>query len=172
MPDDRRPIQVIRVYESGEWSYERRRPNVPILGVFLLALGALLLLDQLAPRALDLGFSAVGVALGVVFLISWARGGWGLYPGLLLLALSLPGLLVALGFLPPRDGYGTLVLGVGLLLVATARVRDRRGIGWQGVVGAILVAFGAAGVLGYPQVGGLVWAAILIAVGVAVLFRR
>ena len=172
MPHERPTVQVIRVYESGDWSYEHRRPNVPILGVFLLALGALHLVDRLAPGAFDLAFSGVGVAIGVLFLASWFRGGWGLYPGILLVALSLPGLLIGLGVLPERSGYSTLLLGVGLLAVAVARVSDRRGFGWQGFLGVIFALFGGAGVLGYAEAGGLVWAAILIAIGAAILFRR
>ncbi len=172
MNDERPPGQVIRVYETGEWSYEHRRPNVPILGIFLVALGALLLVDQVAPGAVELAVSGLGTALGVLFLYLWFRGGWGLYPGILLVALSLPELLEQLGLVAPRDGYSTLLLGVGLLAVAVARVRDRRGFGWQGFVGVILALFGGAAVAGYPEVGGLVWAALLIAIGAVVLLRR
>jgi hypothetical protein len=170
--DERPPIRVIRVYESGEWSYERRGPNVPVLGIFLLALGGLLLVDQIAPGVLDLAVAGAGTAIGALFLVSWFRGGWGLYPGILLLALSLPGLLIGLGILPERDGYSTLLLGVGLLAVAVRRVRDRRGVGWQGFVGVILALFGGASVAGYPEVGGLVWAALIITLGVGILSRR
>ena len=172
MTDDRPTVRVIRVYESGEWSYEHRHPNVPLLGVFLVALGALLLLDQLAPGTADLVVAALGVALGVAFLASWFRGGWGLYPGILLVALSLPGLLIGLGVLPERGGYSTLLLGFGLLAVAAARLRDRRGFGWQGFLGVILAIFGGAAVAGYPEVGGLVWAAILLSLGLVILLRR
>lgn len=172
MSDERPPIRVIQVYDSGEWSYEHRRPNVPVLGIFLLALGGLLLVDQIAPGALDLAVPGVGTAIGALFLASWVRGGWGLYPGILLVALSVPGLLEQAGLLVPREGYSTLMLGVGLLAVAIARVRDRRGFGWQGFFGVILALFGGASVAGYPEVGGLVWAALLIAIGAAILFRR
>jgi hypothetical protein len=172
MNDEPPTVRVIRVYDSGEWSYEHRRPNVPVLGIFLLALGGLLLVDQIAPGALDLAVAGAGTAIGALFLVSWFRGGWGLYPGILLVALSLPGLLEQAGLLAPRDGYSTLLLGVGLLAVAIARVRDRRGFGWQGFFGVILALFGGASVAGYPEVGGLVWAALLIAIGAVVLLRR
>jgi hypothetical protein len=86
--------------------------------------------------------AGAGTAIGALFLVSWFRGGWGLYPGILLVALSLPGLLEQAGLLAPRDGYSTLLLGVGLLAVAIARVRDRRGFGWQGFFGVIFALFG------------------------------
>jgi len=172
MSEDRPPIRVIRVYESGEWSYERRGPNIPVLGIFLLALGGLLLIDQVAPGAMDLAVSGAGTAIGALFLVSWFRGGWGLYPGILLVALSLPGLLIGLGLLPERDGYSTLLLGIGLLGVSIARIRDHRGVGWQGFLGVILALFGGASVAGYPEVGGLVWAALIITLGVGILARR
>jgi hypothetical protein len=172
MNEDPPPTRVIRVYDSGEWSYERRSPNVPVLGIFLLALGGLLLVDQIAPGALDLAVAGAGTAIGALFLISWSRGGWGLYPGLLLVSLSLPGLLIGLGLLPERDGYSTLLMGIGLLGVAGARVRDHRGVGWQGFLGVILALFGGASVAGYPEVGGLVWAALIITLGVTILSRR
>jgi hypothetical protein len=171
MGGERPPVRVIRIYESGEWSYEHR-PNVPVLGVFLLALGVILLVDQVAPGAVDLATSGLGVAIGAAFLASWWRGGWGLYPGILLVALALPGLLIGLGIVPERDGYTTFLLGSGLLLVGLVRVRDRGGFGWQGFLGLILALFGAASIAGRPDIGGLVWAALLIALGAVILLRR
>jgi hypothetical protein len=173
MDDQRvRTGEVIEGYTARTWSYERRVPGVPILGIALLALGAILLVDQLAPGAVRLAFSAIGVAIGVLFLAWWTRGGWGLYPGILFTALSLPGLLVGLGLLPQRDGYSTLLLGLGLLAVAALRVRDRRGFGWQGFLGVILALVGGAAIAGNVAVGALVWAGILIAAGAAIILRR
>ena len=164
------PIEgrVIRVYDSGEWSYERRRPSIPLLGIFLVALGALLLIEQIAPGAATLGFGGIVLALGIALLISWARGGWGLYPGIILIALSLPGVLIELQVLPPRDGSSTLLLGAGLLLVAGVRLRDGRGVGWQGLVGAVLVLFGLASILAWTS-GSLLLPALLIAFGLLVI---
>ena len=164
-------VSVIRVYESGDWSYEHR-PSVPILGIFLVALGALLLIDQLAPGSISLTFDGIVLALGLAFLVSWWRGGWGLYPGLLLVALSLPGVLIELQLIPDRDGYSTLLLGVGLLAVAIARVRDRRGIGWQGFLGTILLVLGGASVFAIEGAGALVIPALLIALGGLIILRR
>ncbi len=163
--------RVIRVYDSGEWSYERRRPSIPLLGIFLVALGALLLIEQVAPGAATLGFGGIVLALGIALLISWARGGWGLYPGILLVALSLPGVLIELDVLPSRDGYSTLLLGAGLLAVAGMRLHDHRGLGWQGLVGAILVLFGLASILAWSG-GSLLLPALLIAFGLVVIIGR
>ena len=175
MSDEVRHGDVIDVAGAGEyrqWTYERRRPGVPILGILLLALGGILLVNQLAPGAVNLVFSAVGLAIGLGFLYSWFRGGWGLYPGILFVALCLPGLLVGLGILPQRDGYSTLVLGVGLLVVALARLRDRRGFGWQGLLGLVLALVGGAAIAGDIGVGAFIWAAVLIGAGIAIIFRR
>ncbi|HYM83811.1 MAG TPA: hypothetical protein VEY67_06645 [Candidatus Dormibacteraeota bacterium] len=163
---------VIRVYRSGEWSYERRGPSIPLLGVFLIALGALLLIEQLAPNAATLGFGGVVLAVGIAMLISWWRGGWGLYPGMLLVALSLPGVLIALGVIPDRDGYSTLLLGLGLLAVSLARLHDGRGAGWQGLVGLVLVLLAAASLVAWTGVGSLLLPALLIAFGLVVILRR
>jgi hypothetical protein len=172
MRDELRTGEVIGGIEGEGWAYERRRPGIPILGLALLGLGAVLLVDQLAPGAVSLAFSAIGVAIGLALLVSWARGGWGLYPGILFTALSLPGLFIGLGVLPQRDGYSTLLLGLGLLAVAAVRVRDRRGFGWQGFLGVILALVGAAAIAGNLGVGGLIWAGILIAAGAAIILRR
>ena len=177
--DDQRPRtgevidgDVTGGYTTRTWSYERRVPGIPILGVALLALGVILLINQLFPGAVSLAFSAAGTLIGVLFLAWWARGGWGLYPGILFTALSLPGLLIGLGLLPQRDGYSTLLLGLGLLAVAAIRVRDHRGFGWQGFLGVILALVGGAAIAGNIGVGALVWAGILIAAGAAIILRR
>jgi hypothetical protein len=172
MANDRGGIHVVRVNDSGDWSYEHRHPRIPVLGIFLLALGVLVILDRQVPGAVDLVVSGIMCAIGVAFLAWWLRGGWGLYHGILLTAVSLPGVLEQLGVLPHRDGYGTLLLGLALLLVAAVRLSDHRGVGWQGILGAVLVVLGGVAVAGVSDVGSLLWAAVLIALGVAVIVRR
>jgi hypothetical protein len=172
MSNDRGGIHVVRADDSGSWSYEHRRPRVPVLGIILLVLGVLVIIDRQAPGAVDLVVSGITFAFGVAFLAWWLRGGWGLYPGILLTTVSLPGILEQLGVLPHRNGYGTLLLGLALLLVAAVRLSDRRGIGWQGFLGAVLVVLGGVAVAGVSDVGSLVWAAALIALGIAVIVRR
>jgi hypothetical protein len=175
MSDEAKRGDVIGVVGSDryrEWTYERRRPGVPVLGILLLTLGGILLVNQLAPGAVNLVFSIAGLAIGLGFLYAWFRGGWGLYPGILFVALSLPGLLIGLGALPQRDGYSTLLLGAGLLAVALVRLRDRRGFGWQGLLGLVLALVGGAAIAGDIGVGAFIWAAVLIGAGIAIIFRR
>ena len=71
---------------------------------------------------------AFGVAAGLAFLVAWIsnRGRWGLYPGIFVLAISLPGFLIDLGVLRDAPGWTTLFLGIGLLIVAIARWPARR----------------------------------------------
>lgn len=173
-PDDAAPgWPRMRVwsYDSRAWSYEAR-PDFPVLGVFVVALGAILLLDALAPGSVGLLVAAAGVALGAGFLYWRARGGFGLYPGLLLIAFSLPNLLVGLGLVPDRNGYSTFLLGAGLLAVAAIRLHDRRGVGWQTWLGGILAVVGAIQIAGVAPASDAVWAIALIAVGAYVVFLR
>lgn len=168
----RSSIQVIHVSGGDGWAYEHRGPDVPVFGLLLVGLGVVLLLDQVVPGTLGVAVSVLGVAVGATFLALWWRGGWGLYPGIFLIAISVPGLLEGLGLLPTRDGYGTFLLGAGLLAVAAFRVRDGRGLGWQGFLGLVLAIFGGLSAAGYASVGTLIWAALFIALGAVVLFRR
>ncbi len=165
------PAARVRTYHSRGWSYEAR-PDIPVLGLFVVALGAILLLDALAPGSVGLLVAAAGVALGAGFLYWRARGGFGLYPGLLLIAFSLPNLLVGLGLVPERDGYSTFLLGAGLLAVAAIRLHDRRGVGWQAWLGVILAAVGAVQMAGVAPASDAFWAVALIAVGAYVVFQR
>lgn len=147
-------------YDSGSFRFERRtwtwgdedvRRGLPWIGAFLVAFGVILLLGTAYPSAHILG-SALTTAFGVALLVSWATGrGWGLYPGLLITAYSLPGLLVDLGVLPAGSGYGTFLFGVGLLGVAVMRWTARRTWGWQLVVGGILALAGGS------EIGSRLW---------------
>jgi hypothetical protein len=79
--------------------------------------------------------------------------------------------LIELGMLPERDGWSTLLLGIGLLAVAAARLRDRRGFGWQGILGSILVVFGLASLVAWSA-GSFLLPALLIGFGVLVILGR
>jgi hypothetical protein len=172
-------------YDSGSFRFERRtwtwgdediRRGLPWLGVFLVAFGVILLLGTAYPSAHILG-SALTTAFGVALLASWATGrGWGLYPGLLITAYSLPGLLVDLGVLPAGSGYGTFLFGVGLLGVAVMRWTARRTWGWQLVVGGILALAGGSEIgsrlwPGFPGLGDLLGPLVLILIGAVILSR-
>lgn len=165
-------------FETRTWTWgdEDVRRGLPWIGVFLVVFGAILLLGQAYPDAHILG-SALTTALGVALLASWATGrGWGLYPGLLITAYSLPSLLVDLGALPAGSGYGTFLFGVGLLGVAAMRWRARRTWGWQLIVGGILALAGGSDIAtrlwpGFPGLGVLVGPILLVAIGLFIIAR-
>lgn len=161
---------------SWTWDDEDLRRGLPWMGVFLVVFGAILLLGTAFPSAHVVG-SALTTAIGVALLVSWATGrGWGLYPGLLITAYSLPGLLVDLGLIPAGGGYGTFLFGVGLLGVSAMRWTARRTWGWQLIVGGILALAGGAEVAsrlwpGFPGFGDLLGPLVLILIGLVIVSR-
>ena len=165
-------------FEARTWAWgdEDVRRGLPWFGVFLVAFGGILLLGQAYPRAHILG-SALTTALGVALLVSWATGRrWELYPGLLITAYSLPGLLVDLAIVPAGSGYGTFLFGVGLLGVAARRYAARRTWGWQLVIGAILALAGGSEIgtrlwPGFPGLGDLLGPLTLVLLGLVILSR-
>jgi hypothetical protein len=162
---------------SWSWSRGDARPGLPWIGLFLVLLGGLLLLGQLVP-GFHVAGSALGVAAGLAFLLAWLtnRGRWGLYPGIFILALSLPSFLIDLGLIKDAPGWTTLFLGIGLLAIAFARWRSRGGIGWQGVFGAILTLVGGADLVsalvpGAPSLDAVLGPILLLSLGILVLYR-
>ena len=164
--------------ESRTWTWgdEDVRRGLPWIGVFLVVFGGILLLGTAFPDAHVLG-SAITTALGVALLVGWATGrGWGLYPGLLITAYSLPGLLIDLDLLPPGGGYGTFLFGLGLLGVALMRWNARHTWGWQLVVGGILAVAGGSEIAsrlwpGVPTLGDVLGPLVLILLGLVILSR-
>jgi hypothetical protein len=167
--DERRPVLHGEVqepgggsgYDRGGFRFETRtwnwddgdiRRGLPWMGVFLVAFGAILLLGTAFPSAHILG-SALTTALGVALLASWATGrGWGLYPGLLITAYSLPGLLVDLSLIPAGGGRGLML---GTACSAWPRALERPAdLGWQLVVGGILALAGGRSRHACPGVPG------------------
>jgi hypothetical protein len=167
MTDERRPVSRHAIWDWGE---EERRPGIPWIGIFLVAFGALLLLERVAPQ---FRFAASGlvVAIGIVLLVRWAieRRTVFLYLGAIITALALPNALRGLG-VPVNEGLGTLFLGVAFLFIALVRWQAERRIGWQAWLGAILAVLGGAR-LAMPQLGDLFVPALLIALGALLLTR-
>jgi hypothetical protein len=159
------------------WDDEDVRRGLPWMGVFLVVFGAILLIGQAVPGAHVLG-SAVTTAFGVALLISWATGrGWGLYPGLLITAYSLPSLLIDLAVIPAGGGYGTFLFGIGLLGVGAVRFAARRRWGWQLIVGGILALAGGSEIAsrlwpGFPGVGDLLGPIVLVLLGLLIVSRN
>jgi hypothetical protein len=164
----RRPGDVV-VYD-GQWGPdERQRPGLPWVGIFLVVFGALLVLERVVPQ-FRLAGSTFLLAVGIVFLIRWAieRGAGSLYAGAIITALALPGVLEASGVLS-GPGLGTLCLGLAFLFIALVRSTTRGGIGWQAWLGGVLVVIGGTQIA-IPQLGGLLVPAVLVVVGLALLF--
>lgn len=160
----------VRVY-GWEWTREDDRgPRVPWIGVFLVVLGALLLLDRVLPDYRSLG-NIVVLAAGLAFVVLWLvnRGTLALYAGAFLTAAAVPGLLEGLGIIAGA-GLGTLSFGVALLVIAAVRFMGGGGLGWQMLLGVILVALGGSQ-LALPDLAGLILPMLLVALGLVLVTR-
>jgi hypothetical protein len=160
----------IRMYGWNWGRDEDRRPQVPWIGVFLLILGALLILERY-PQYRDLGDVAV-LAAGLAFLVVWIvrRSGFALYAGAILTAAAVPGLVEGLGY-ATEPGFGTVCYGVAFLVIALVRATSRGGWGWQLILGAILVALGASE-MALPDLADVTLPLLLIALGIVLVTRR
>jgi hypothetical protein len=162
----------VRAY-SWEWSElpgATGRSRLPWFGIFLVVLGALLLL-RIAFPALETAGSLLFLAVGVAFLVSWLvnRGMGSLYLGSIITALAAPDLLIAAGA-PDQAGLGTLCLGAAFLFIALVRGSTGHGVGWQAGLGVLLVAVGASSYV-IPGFNDLVWPIVIVILGVILLFR-
>lgn len=166
---------------ANEWGWNRidaDRPRLPLIGIFLVAFGGLLLLGQFFPSARVVG-SGLVVAVGVVLIVAWAArrtGILGLYAGVILAALSLPNLLRDLDAIGEGGGWGTLFLGLGFIAIALVRASDRGGTGWQMIVGIVLTLLGGSQVFvrqlpGSPTLDGLLWPAVILLFGIWLIAR-
>ena len=157
---------------TWEWGREEdRRPRLPWVGIFLIVYGALLLVDRLTPNYLAQANLLV-LAAGLAFIILWLlrRGTFSLYAGAFLTASSVPGLIKGVGY-DVGTGLGTLSYGVAFLFIALVRASRGGGIGWQAVLGVVLVALGGSE-LALPDAASLVLPIALLAFGLILLTRR
>lgn len=160
----------VRVY-GWEWGREEdRQPQLPWLGIFLLVLGGLLLLDRLLPQYVSVG-NVLVLAAGLALLLLWVlrRGTFPLYAGAFLTAAAVPGLVETWAG-REFDGLGTLSYGIALLFIAAIRGSRRGGIGWQALLGLLLVALGGSQIA-VPDMAGLVLPLLLVVLGVILLTR-
>jgi len=153
------------------------RRRLPWLGIFLVLFGGLLLVEQLIPGA-RVAASAVVVVAGAALLVSWAinHGTWALYGGALLIAIGLPPALEEAGIIRPGAGWDTLFLGIAFLFIAIVRWASRGGLGWQAVLGGILVLIGGSQVAqrelpGIPSLDHVFWPAAILVIGLWILWR-
>ena len=161
----------MRAY-TWQWGREEdRRPRLPWIGIFLVVYGALLLVGRVAPQYLREA-NLVVLAAGLAFLILWLvrRGTFALYAGAFLTASAIPGLVESLGY-QLGTGLGTLCYGIAFLFVALVRASRGGGIGWQAVIGVILVALGGSE-LALPDAASLILPVLLVAFGLVLLTRR
>ena len=167
-PGEGGPVRSYR----WEWgSEEDRRPRLPWIGIFLVVFGALLLLDRLASQYFVVG-NLVVLAAGLAFIIMWLlrRGTFALYAGAFLTASAIPGLVKGLGYNSP-PGLSTLVYGVALLAIALVRLSRGGGVGWQALIGVLLVGLGGSE-LAFPNAASLILPILLVAFGLVLLTRR
>ena len=143
--------------------------GLPWIGIFLLVFGGLLLLQQALPQFKDAG-SVLGLAVGIALLIKWAidRGTASLYGGALITALAAPGVLNAIGV--HADGLTTFCLGVAFLFIAAVRAMTSGGLGWQFLLGAILLVIGAVNIA-FASIGDYLVPLVLLGLGAVILVR-
>jgi hypothetical protein len=162
---------AVRVY-GWQWGPdEQRRPGLPWIGIFLVAFGALLIVQNALPEYRNLG-NVVMLAAGLASLVAWAirRSTIALYFGAFLTAATVPGAIEGATGTDLGPGWGTLAFGIALLFIALVRSASRGGWGWQALAGAALVLL-ASTEIAVPQVGQLALPALLVVLGVILLVR-
>lgn len=161
----------IRSY-GWQWGREEdRRPKLPWIGIFLVVYGVLLLVDRLAAQYL-VASNLLVLAAGLAFLIVWIlrRGTFPLYAGAFLTASAVPGLVEAATATELGPGFGTLCYGLALLFIALVRATRGGGVGWQALIGVLLVALGGSQ-MAVPDAVSLVLPVLLVVFGIILLTR-
>ena len=171
MSEQRTPPDGIRAYGWRWGADEQRRPGLPWIGIFLVVFGLALLVERALPDYRRLGDVAL-LAAGIASLVAWIlrRGTVALYAGAFLTALALPGTIEALSGQDLGPGWGTLLFGLAFLFIAAVRAWRGGGYGWQALYGSILVLIGGSEIV-KPDLAGLAWPLILVAIGLLLLFR-
>jgi hypothetical protein len=172
MDDDRYPASQTGPVRYYSWRWgpdEERRPGLPWIGIFLVAFGGLLLIQQTVPESQG-SSSLIVLAAGIASLIVWAlrRGTIALYAGAFLTALAVPGAFEGITGTDLGPGWGTVAFGLAFLFVALIRASRGGGWGWQVFWGGILVLVGGSQVA-KPDVADLVWPVLIVIVGLVVL---
>jgi hypothetical protein len=161
----------VRAY-TWEWGREDDRgPRLPWIGIFLVIVGALLLVERLANQYL-VPANLVVLAAGLSFIIVWLvrRSTFALYAGAFLTASAIPGLVEGLGYNSPT-GLGTLCYGLAFLFIAVVRMQRGGGIGWQAILGGALTLLGASQ-LALPASADLLLPIVLVILGLVLVTRQ
>jgi len=161
-------------YRGFGWWKGRR--GFPWLGLFLVALGAALMIEQ-ADARIDTSHS-VALFAGFVFWAAFAVGwsGWAGLPAAALTGWGLTRVLQDLGYIP-GSGWTALMVGAAFLAVyLIGLVRHAGRHGWALWVGLGLVVLGAAQIAlreipGLPPLDAYVLPAILILIGAFLVVR-
>ena len=129
---------------EGSWGGTQTGRRTPLLGIFLVVLGLLLVAGQLFPQA-QIGASAFFLVVGALLVFTGLRdrSNLALYVGVFIVALSLSDLLSGVGLIHGH-GWGTFFLGVGVVGLALIRSRTGRSWGWAVIVGALLALWGGS----------------------------
>jgi hypothetical protein len=163
---------------SGTAGSPATRRDPMVIGVILIAVGAIALIGQLVPLPASLG-SWIVLAIGLAFLgaaVATRRYGL-LVPGGIMTGLG-AGIVAseALAFATDEATGGVITLGLGLgfvsIWVIGILLRAEPNHWWPLVPGGILTAVGGALVIGGRAIDLLdYWGVIAIAVGVLVIWR-
>jgi hypothetical protein len=156
-----------------DWNWTDRR-RIPWLGIFLVMLGAALLIQQLDPRISfgSLLLLALGLAFGAAWLVGRSR--WAALPGLILLALAGARLGSELRLLV-GDGWTPLLLGAALLIAwGIGRLQGARRE-WALWIGLLLALVGLAQISDQlPDLldVGPLWALVILVAGILLILGR
>jgi hypothetical protein len=167
------------VIASNGWSFEgswgSRRGGVPLLGLFLIVFGLLLVAGEFVSWA-EYGKAAFFLAIGLVLVVSGIRdrSDLALYAGVFMAALAAASFFSAAQLIH-GDGWGTLFVGIGFMGVSVWRPARGIRIGWAFVLGAILALWGGLQVaennLSFPT-GRLIGPVLIVLLGLWIVSRR
>ena len=129
---------------EGSWGGTRSGGRVPVLGIFLIALGLFLAAGEFFPQA-QIGASAFFLVVGVLLVLTGLkdRSDLALYVGVFIAALALSDLLSGIGLIHGH-GWGTFFVGVGVVGLALIRSRTGRSWGRAVLVGALIALWGGS----------------------------
>lgn len=167
-----------RAVRIDQWGNETAPPSsggrVPLLGVFLILLGVLLVAGQFLNVA-AIGASAFFLALGVVVLAAGVRdhNDLALYVGLFITTVAASDLLSDLAIVH-GPGWGMLIFGVALVALGLFRMRTGRRPTATLAIGILLALWGGASVAAANlnfSVDRLVGPALVILLGLWLVMR-
>jgi len=147
MSKKNQPNKAVRIDAwgfEGSWGGTQRAGRVPLLGIFLIALGLFLAAGEFFREA-QIGVSAFFLVVGALLVLTGLRdrSDLALYVGVFIAALALADLLSGVGLIHGY-GWGTFFLGVGVIGLALIRSRTGRSWGRAVIVGALLALWGGS----------------------------